>query len=83
MNSVVNFNTNGSWDELCDAVAKPPPVTLMSHVRVPLHVPAVLLLIQFPANASEKEAGDGPGAWAPATLMGDLGGVPGFGLAQP
>lgn len=37
--------------------------TLASHIRVPLSVPALNILIQLLANASAKAACDGPSTW--------------------
>lgn len=51
------------------------------HNGGPVHMPAILLLIQLPAH--EKAGEDGPSSWAPASQGAGVRGIPGHcGLAQ-
>lgn len=45
---------------------------LASHARVLIQVLALTLAIQCPVNCAWEAASDRPGAWVPATLLGDL-----------
>lgn len=47
------------------------------HIRVLFRVLVVLRLIQLPANVPRKAVKDGSSTWVLATLVGDLGEVPG------
>lgn len=56
---------------------KPLLVTLAFHSQRPVQVPAAPLRIPLSANVPEEVAEDGPSVGVPASLVGDVDGVPG------
>lgn len=63
---------------------KPPLVTQVCHVGMPLFLLATLLAVQVPVSAPWKGNRDGSSAWASATRVRHEEGasVPGFSLTQ-